>query len=707
MTLALLLAVVAVDPPPDIFAAARKGDVAAVRKALEAGVPAASATEYGATPLHFAADKGHVEVVKLLIAHKADLNATDKFYGATPLVWASMNKRAEVVGVLVKAGATGGGGVLTQAARNGDLATAKAVLDNTTVKPETLTAARKAATAPELVALLEKAGAKPPEKVADAKPADAKPAALSAYAGVYHHPAAGDLVVKVAGDGLEVLAGGKKLHTLTRKDGDLFAAGETAVTFARKDGKTTGAMVAAGQAPPRPFEKVDRPALAAGAADPVPAVKEPGNWPQFRGTGANGVADGQFPPTTWDVPKGHNVRWKTPIPGLGHACPVVWGDKVFITTAVGDPKATLRPGQYGDVDSVPEAQVHSWHVLCLDKHTGKVLWDVTACQGVPKGKRHLKGTHANPTPATDGQRLVVSFGAEGLYCYNLDGKELWRKDLGPLDSGWFFNPEYQWGFASSPVVAGGKVFVQCDAGKESYIAAFDLATGKDVWRTPRAEPPSWGTPTVVNGPDRAELVATGTKFARGYDPDTGAELWKIGRLSEISVPTPFYARGLIFVVSGYRPVQPIFAIKPGATGDLTPPAKKDGKEEKGNDGLAWVAKSGGSYLPTPLVYGEHLYVLANSGQLTCYEAVTGKKLYSERVGGASGYTASPVAADGRIYCVGETNGVRVVKAGPEFELLAVNPVGETCMSTPAIADGMLFLRTEKHLVALGVPRRSK
>jgi outer membrane protein assembly factor BamB len=691
------------DRTEELMAAARKGDPAAVRKLLDDGADVNARTEYGATALHFACDKGHLEVVKLLIDRQADVNARDKFYSATPLTWASMRKHAAVVGALLEAGATGGDGVLLSAARGGDIEMARAVIEKGKPKPETLTAALKAAGKPELIDLLNKAGAKPPEP----SKGDAKPDDLKAYAGTFRHPDAGEVTVKPESGGLAVEAGGRRLFTLTRDAGDTFKVdgSETTAVFRKRGDRVTALTLKADQQPDREFTRVEVQAKASDpvpqveGTDPVPDVKEPANWPQFRGAGAAGVVDGQFPPTHFDVPKGKNVRWKTPIPGLGHSCPVVWGDRVFLTTAVGDPKATLKPGQYGDVDSVTEDMEHTWHVLCLDRHTGKVLWDRVAHRGVPKVKRHLKSTHANATPATDGKHLVVSFGAEGLYCYDLDGNPLWKRELGKLDSGWFYDPDYQWGFGSSPVIYKDRVLVQCDAGKNSFLAAYRLDSGSELWKTPRDEPPSWSTPTVVEGPDRTEVVANGTKFARGYDPDTGAELWRVGRLSEISVPTPFYADGLIFVVSGYRPVQPIFAVKPGAAGDISP---KDGKTA--NDGLAWSTRTGGSYLPTPLVYDGHLYVLANSGLLSCYEAKTGKKLYTERVGGSSGYTAAPVAADGRIYCVSETGGVRVVKAGPEFELLAVNPVGETCMSTPAISDGTLFLRTERHLIALGVPR---
>ena len=484
-------------------------------------------------------------------------------------------------------------------------------------------------------------------------------------------------------------------------DGSYAVAGTPATVKFEKTGDKFDVMILKGTAGERRYRRSDgkkeEPSSPVAAPEPEGVVREPANWPQFRGIGAGGVADGQWPPTNWNAAKNINVRFKTPIPGLGHSCPVVWGGRVYLTTAVsGDPKATLRPGQYGDVDSVDDKTRHLWKVLVLDAKTGAVIWERTACDGVPKVKRHLKGSHASPTVATDGKHVVASFGSEGLYCYDTDGRLLWKADLGRLDSGWFYDPDYQWGFGSSPVVWRDCAFIQCDVGQGSYIAAFALADGKERWHSPRDEVPSWGSPTIVESPERVELVTNGTRFVRGYDPETGRELWRLTKNSEITVPTPFAAQGLIFVTSGYRPIQPIYAIKAGAAdGDVSLKEK-----ETAGGAIAWSKAKGGPYLPTPIAYGDHLYTCANGGVLTCYELATGKQVYQQRLGGSSGYTASPVAADGRLYFAGEDGVVRVVKAGPKYQLLASNPLGEVVMATPAISDGTIFVRTQSHLYGL-------
>ncbi len=630
------------DPKADLneelLRAASAGDAKAVAAALAKGADVNAKSAYGATALSFAADKGHTEVARVLIQGKADVNAKDKLYQSTPLTWAVMRNNVGVIKLLVEAGAKGHEGTLRSAATAGKTELVRALLETGKYKGEALDKALAVtpAKSPEVAELLKKVGAKPPAETRT-ETAKADPA--------------------------------KAETTKTDK------------------AKTETAEKKAAEAKLKP------------APDPVGRVERAANWPQFRGTGASGVADGQLPPTGWDAGQGVNVRWKVPVPGLAHSCPVVWGDKVFLTTAVsGDPKAEYRPGSYGDVDSVNDRTEHAWLVLCLDKWTGKLLWERTACKGVPKVKRHLKGSQANPTPATDGTHVVALFASEGMYCYDAEGNLVWKSDLGVLSSGWFYDKDYEWGFGSSPVLYRCKVIVQCDVGKDSFISAFDLRDGKQVWRTPREEVPSWGTPTVVEGPGRPELVTNATKFARGYDPETGKELWRIGKHAEITVPTPVFGQGLIFVTSGYRPVQPIYAIKPGASGDLT---LHDGNTS--SDAVAWSIKRNGPYMPTPVLYGEHLYTCANNGLVTCYEAKTGKQVYRERLGGSATYTASPVAADGRLYFSSEEHGVAVVKAGPKFEKLAVNPVGEVCMATPAISDGMIFVRGQHHLFAFGRP----
>ena len=422
------------------------------------------------------------------------------------------------------------------------------------------------------------------------------------------------------------------------------------------------------------------------------------NWPSFRGPGASGVAEGPPAPVKWDGEKSVGVRWKTPIPGLAHSSPVVWGGKVFVTTAVSTaPKDETRYGLYGDVAPVKDDPAHTWKIYALDKATGKILWERTAHAGLPKVKRHPKSTHADSTPATDGRTVVALFGSNGLFAYDMKGKLLWRQDLGVLDAGWFYDADYQWEHGSSPIIYKNLVIVQADIQKGSFIAAYDLKTGRQVWKTMREEIPSWGTPTVYEGKTRAELITTGAKAVRGYDPLTGKELWRLGPMSEITTPTPIVAHDLIFVTSGYAPIQPIYAIRPGATGDIS---LKDGKES--NEFIAWSKQRGGPYMPTPVVYGDHLYTVSNQGVVTAYEAKTGERVYQERIAGKGGaFTASPVASDGKIYLSSEDGEVFVFKAGPKHELLSTNPMGEVLMATPAISDGMLIVRGLKHVFGIG------
>ena len=428
------------------------------------------------------------------------------------------------------------------------------------------------------------------------------------------------------------------------------------------------------------------------------AVLSAQNWPSFRGPSASGVAEGKEPTAVkWNASTGENILWKTPLAGVAVSSPIVWGDRVFVSTAVSsDPSSGIRTGLYGDVEPAKDVSKHSWKLVALDRRTGKVLWERVAHEGIPKTKRHPKSSQATATPVTDGRHVIVSFGSEGLYAYDIDGKLLWTKDLGVLNAGWFYDPDYEWGVGSSPIIWKSLVIVQCDIQKNSFIAAFDVTTGQPAWRTAREEIPSWSTPAIFEHDGRAELVTQATTFIRGYNPESGKELWRLGGNSEITIPTPIVGPGVIIVTNGYRGVQPIFAIKPGATGDIT--LKGDATT---NEFIAWSTNRGGPYIPTPVIYGDLLYVLAINGVLAAYDVKTGQRVYQERVAGGGSFSASPVAADGKLYLTSEDGDVFVVRAGPKYELLATNPMSQVIMATPAIANGVIFIRGLKDVFAIG------
>lgn len=425
------------------------------------------------------------------------------------------------------------------------------------------------------------------------------------------------------------------------------------------------------------------------------------DWPSFRGPNGSGVAASAGTPSTWNVARAEGVRWKTAIPGLAHASPIVWAGRVYLTTAVveaPDLKVDVKIGPSG-IDPAADQVRHSWRLLCLDATTGKVLWERTVHQGIPRMKRHVKASHASATPATDGEHLVALLGSEGLFCFDMTGRLLWKRDLGLLDVGLVDDPTYQWGPASSPILYQGLVIVQNDRHKDSSLAAFDVKTGEPVWRAAREEMPSWATPLVYRGEGRAELVTNSPRQIRGYDPLTGKELWRLADDdTQVKVPTPIAGDGMILVTGGYPGGgRPIYAIKPGGSGDLTGP-----KGAATNPNLWWRVERGSPYTPTPILYQGYLYVCADNGILTAYDARTGQKAYQERLSvAAGGFSASPVAADGKLYFTSEDGEVFVVRAGPRFELLATNSMGEVCMATPAISGTTLFIRTRTHLVAIG------
>jgi outer membrane protein assembly factor BamB len=422
------------------------------------------------------------------------------------------------------------------------------------------------------------------------------------------------------------------------------------------------------------------------------------NWPSFRGNNASGVAENFATPVSWNVETGENIRWKTPIPGLGHSCPIVWGDRVFVTTAIsGKSDDYLRVGLYGDIAPVEDESTHKWAIYCIDKSSGKIIWERVAHEGVPKIKRHTKATHANSTPATDGKHVVAFFGSEGLYCYDMSGNLKWKKDFGVLESAYFRAPDAQWGFASSPIIYENLVIVQCDVMQNSFLAALKIEDGSEIWRISRDDVPTWSTPTVHKSGKRTQIIVNGFRHMGGYDLATGKELWKLGGGGDIPVPTPVIAHNMVYLTNAHGTGAPIFAVQLDATGDIT---LADGATA--NEHIAWNDPRNGNYMQTPLVYGDYLFTCKDGGVLTCYDAKTGKRFYRERLGtGRSGFTASPVAADGKLYHTSEDGEIYVVQIGEAYKELAVNDMGEICMATPAISEGTLLFRTRGHLVAVG------
>jgi len=417
------------------------------------------------------------------------------------------------------------------------------------------------------------------------------------------------------------------------------------------------------------------------------------NWPSFRGHNGAGVGDGSDPPTAWDVEKSINVLWKTPIPGLGHSSPIIWKDRVFVTTAISsDANSEFVHGLTDTGASADDSSKHSWRVYCLDKNTGRVIWEKTIYEGVPKVKRHVKASHANPTPATDGKHLVVSFGSEGLYCFDLDGKLLWKQDLGILDGGWSSDAGSHWGFGSSPVIYKHLAIVQCDTQNQSFIAAFNLVDGKRVWQTTREEDSSWSTPTIYESKDRAELITSGTKYYRGYDPLTGKEQWRMADGVDVKIPTPLATNDLYFLGGGgTNGRRTFYAVRAGIKGEIKP----------ADAGIAWQSAQIKPHIVTPIVYGDYLYVCTDNGILSQYKITTGEPGFRARLGTGGSFSASPVAANGKLYFASEDGDVFVIKAGPTFELLARNPVGEVMIATPAIADKMIIIRGQRHVFGIG------
>ena len=437
-------------------------------------------------------------------------------------------------------------------------------------------------------------------------------------------------------------------------------------------------------------------------------AQEPSDWPSFRGPDGKGVVSmsGEVESVPlrdqWNADPDSGsldgILWKTDVPGLGHSSPVIAGNRIFVLTAIastGD--APLKVGGGGRPEAADDNGEQRWVVLCYDKQTGKELWRNVARQGIPKATRHAKATHANTSVAVAGEHVVAFFGSEGLYCYDLEGNLQWKRDLGVVDISKY---GIGWGYASSPAIYQDRIALICDDPNNPYLAVLRLSDGRELWRVSRTDicERNWSTPLIHATANRTQIVINGWPWVVSYDLKSGGELWRIKGGGDNPVPTPFVANNWIYLTSSHGGQSPIYVVRPTATGDVTPT-----KEQPSNDAIVWSTQRGGSYMSTPVVYGDYLYLGNSNGVVRCYEAQTGKKMYEKRLGSDAGIIASLVAADNKVYCASENGTVYVIAAGPEYQLLAENPMGQPCFASPAISDGNLYFRTTTALVAIEKP----
>ncbi len=411
-------------------------------------------------------------------------------------------------------------------------------------------------------------------------------------------------------------------------------------------------------------------------------------WPQFRGPGARGISQETALPTRWSETE--NIAWSTNIPGLGWSSPIIWGDSVYLTSVVSsdsieEPLGGLYRGQETWLPSTAE---HRWIVTAINVETGAIRWEREVHRGSPAQGHHLKNTLASETPVTDGHSIYVYFGNVGIFALDTEGNLLWTHELDSSIT------RLEWGTAASPVLANNRLFVVNDNEAQSYLVALSTETGAELWRAHRDEGTNWSTPFIWENPLRTEIVTTGSDRVRSYNLD-GELLWELTGMSSITIPTPFAAFDLLYLSSGYLGDQnrPVFAIRPGATGDISLDAPKTS-----NRFIAWSHPQAAPYNPSPLVYGDYYYTLFDRGFFTCHNARTGEEIYSrQRIDVGAAFTSSPWAYDDKIFVLSEEGDTFILRAGQTFEVLGRNSLNELTLATPAIAHDSLFIRTRSKL----------
>ncbi|MFN8707964.1 MAG: PQQ-binding-like beta-propeller repeat protein [Planctomyces sp.] len=417
-----------------------------------------------------------------------------------------------------------------------------------------------------------------------------------------------------------------------------------------------------------------------------------GDWPQFRGADSRGVHPDSTHPDRWTTEE--NVAWKTDIPGRGWSSPILSGDRVYLTTVVneGESEAPKKGLYFGGERKDPPKTNHQWRVLALDRSTGKILWNTLVASGVPESSIHIKNSYASETPVTDGRFVYAVFGNRGVYCLSIDGDLIWERPIGAKKT------RLGWGTSASPVLYEDRLYIVNDNDEESSLAALDTKTGNEIWKISRDEKSNWATPYIWKNSLRTEIVTPGTERTRSYDLN-GKLLYELGGSSSITIATPYEAMGLLIVSSGYvlDARKPIFAIRPGASGDIS---LKD--DQTSNEFIAWCQKQAAPYNPTTLVHNDLLYVLQDRGFFACYDAKTGTPVFDRQRLPVTNFTSSPWAAGDRIFCVNEDGVTCVLQAGREYSLLHTNSLAEDdmCMATPALSSTSLFLRTASRLYCI-------
>lgn len=421
------------------------------------------------------------------------------------------------------------------------------------------------------------------------------------------------------------------------------------------------------------------------------------NWPQFRGSDSRGVARGGHPPDRWSATE--NVAWKRDLPGRGWSSPIVWGDRVFLTTVVnaGQSEEPKKGLYFGGDRPKPSEAIHQWKVFCLDLKSGDVRWERQVHEGKPTTPIHLKSSYASETPVTDGERVYCLFGNVGVFCFDFEGRELWKHPLKP------YATRYGWGTAASPVLNRDRLYLVNDNEEDSALLALDVRTGQPVWRVDRDEKSNWATPFVWQNSQRTEIVTPGTGKVRSYDLE-GKLLWSLKGMSSITIATPYEYNGLCYLSSGYvlDQMRPIYAVRPGAEGDIS---LKSGTSS--NEFIAWSQPKAAPYNPTSLICNDRLYVLYDMGFVACFNPHDGTQVFDRvrlpKVRGA--FTSSPWACGDSIFCLNEDGVTVVFKADDHFELLHTNTLAEDdmCMATPAIAGDRLLIRTSARVYCLQSP----